>query len=139
VSLLLSVGGPASAAGRATGKPSVRIALHYDTATSTWRGNFRAVRPGGAVVARGRVVDRPRQKLGAEWSITRKLTTRAGTLKFRITGPFQTPTARLHWQIIGGTGAYATLQGDGTDVERTRGTTATAVMRAVPLPARSTT
>jgi hypothetical protein len=132
--LLLPLGSYANAASRTTSTASVYVALRYDATTSTWRGTFRAVRPGGAVVTRGRVLDRPRQKLGAEWSITRRLTTRVGTVEFRISGPYQTPTARLHWQIVGGTRAYATLQGHGTDVERVRETTATAVMRGVPLP-----
>jgi hypothetical protein len=92
------------------------------------------MQPNGVVGARGRVIDRPRQKLGAEWFIMRRLSTRAGTLRFRISGPFQTPTARLHWLIVGGTGAYAALQGRGLDIERLSGTTATAVMRGVPLP-----
>jgi hypothetical protein len=132
--LLLSLSGTKNAAHRAASTASVHVSLRYDAATSNWRGRFRAVRADGAVVVRGRVLDRPRQKLGADWSITRTLTTRAGTLRFRISGPMQTPTARLHWQIIGGTSAYARLQGNGIDIERVRETTATAVMRGVPLP-----
>jgi hypothetical protein len=106
----------------------------YNAATFTWDGSFRELRPDGAVVARGRVVDRPRQRIGADWLITRTLTSRAGTLRFRISGPFQTPTARLHWLILKGTGAYAALQGHGSDVEHAHETTATAVMSGVPLP-----
>jgi len=133
--LLLSLGGPAAAARSATSSASVHVSVRSDaTTSSTWHGTFRAVRPDGVVFARGRVVDRPRQKLGAEWFIMRRLTTGAGTLRFRITGPFQTPTARLHWLIVGATGAYAALQGRGRDVERVSGTNATAVMRGVPLP-----
>jgi hypothetical protein len=132
--VLLSLDGPATAAPSATGRASVHISLRSDATTSTWHGTFRAVRPTGVVVVRGRAVDRPRQKLGAEWFIMRKLTTRAGTLRFQISGPFETPTARLHWRIVGGTGAYAALQGRGLDAERASGTTVTAVMRGVPFP-----
>jgi hypothetical protein len=132
--LLLALAGPATAARLTTATASVHVSLGYDAATFTWHGSFRAVRPHGAVVARGRVIDRPRQRLGADWSITRKLATRAGTLRFRISGPFQIPTARLHWLIVGGTGADAALQGHGTEVEHIRGMTATAVMSGVPLP-----
>jgi len=133
--LFLSLGGPATAARSATSRASVHISFPSDATTSTtWHGKFRAVRPDGVVVARGRVIDRPRQKLGADWFIMRRLSTRAGTLRFRISGAFQTPTARLRWLIVGGTGAYAALQGRGLDVERMSGTTATAVMRGVPLP-----
>jgi hypothetical protein len=119
---------------RVTGVASVHASLRYDDATLSWHGSFRAVWPDGAVTARGRVVDRPRQVVDADWLITRTLTTRAGTLRFRISGPFKTPTARLHWLIVGGTGAYAALQGHGIDVERAHETTATAVMRGVPAP-----
>jgi hypothetical protein len=134
--LLLTLSTPASAASRATATATVRIDLRYDAETSAWRGSFHAVGPHGAVVARGHVLDRPRQKLGATWSITRRLTTRVGTLRFRISGRFQTPTAQLHWLIVGGTGAYAALHGHGADVEHLREPTptATAVMRRVPLP-----
>ena len=132
--LLLSLDGPATAARSTTSGASVHLSVRSDPTTSTWHGTFRAVRPNGVVVARGRVVDRPRQKLGAEWFIMRRLSTRAGTLRFRISGPFQTPTARLHWLIVGGTGAYAALQGRGLDAERVSGTTSTAVMRGVPFP-----
>jgi hypothetical protein len=133
--LLLSLGGLATAARSAITTASVHISVHSDAITSTtWHGSFRAVRPAGVVVARGRVVDRPRQRLGADWFIMRKFTTGTGTLRFRISGPYRTPTSRLHWQIVGGTGAYAALQGQGLDVERVSGTTATAVMRGVPLP-----
>jgi hypothetical protein len=85
--LLLTLGGPANAALRGGATAAVHIALRYDAATFTWRGTFRALRPDGVVVARGRVVDRPRQKLGADWYIMRRLTTRAGTVRFRISGP----------------------------------------------------
>jgi hypothetical protein len=134
---LLSLGGLANAAARrSTGTAAIQVAVRYDAAAFTWRGRFREVRPDGAVVARGRVVDLPRQQNGADWLITRRLTTRTGTLRFRITGPAQTSTARLHWLIVGGTGACAALQGHGTDVEHMRESTATAVMRGVPLPVR---
>ena len=133
--LLLSAGGPATAAGGSTATTSVHVAISYDQTTSTWRGSFRAVRRDGAVVAHGRVVDSPRQRLGADWLIVRRLTTRAGVLRFRISGPFKTlEGARLHWQIVGGTGAYAALRGQGVDIERMHATTATSVMRGVPLP-----
>jgi hypothetical protein len=112
----------------------IHASLRHDNATLSWHGSFRALRPDGTVIAHGRVVDRPRQRLGADWLIVRTLTTHAGTLRFRISGPFKTPTARLHWLIVGGTGAYAALQGQGVDIEHVRQTTATAVMRRIPLP-----
>jgi hypothetical protein len=131
--LLLSFGGLANAtAHQVTVTASVHISVRYDAARFTWHGSFREVRPDGAVVARGRAIDRLRQTNGADWLITRRLTTRAGTLQFRISGPLQRPTARLHWLIVAGTGAYAALQGHGIDVERARDATATAVMRGVP-------
>jgi hypothetical protein len=132
--LLLALCGPANASGRTAGTASVRVTLRFDAAKSTWSGRFRAVRPAGTVVARGRVVDQPRVQNGADWLITRRITTRAGTLQFHISGPFQGSTARLHWLILGGTGSYAALHGRGVDLERVHGTTATAVMRRVPLP-----
>jgi hypothetical protein len=132
--LLLTLGSPVNAARSAATTASVHIALRYDEATSTWRGTFRALRLDGVVVARGRVVDRPRQKLGADWFIIRRLTTRVGTVRFRISGPFRRPTVRLHWLVVGGTGSYAALQGQGVDVERVRTETATAVMRGVHFP-----
>jgi hypothetical protein len=133
--LLVALGGPAAAAGGATAAVSVRVDLRYNASTSTWRGSFRAVRPDGAVVVHGRVVDRPRQRFGAGWLIGRMLTTRSGVLRFRITGPFTTPdAAQLRWRILGGTGAYAGLHGHGVDIERMRATTATSMMRGVPLP-----
>jgi hypothetical protein len=112
---------------------SIHASLRYDNATLRWHGSFREVRQDGSVGARGRVVDRPRQRIGADWLIVRTLTTRAGTLRFRISGPFKTPTARLHWLIVSGTGSYAALKGHGTDIERMRDTTATALMRRVQL------
>jgi hypothetical protein len=120
------------AAGQATGTATIHILLRYDAPKLTWRGRFRALQASGTVVGRGRVVDRPRQKLGAEWLIIRKLITRAGTLEFRVSGPLQTPTAQLHWVIVGGTDAYAALKGRGIDVEHIRETTASALMRGVP-------
>jgi hypothetical protein len=138
--LLLCLDGAANAAARSiTSAASIHASLRYDDATLSWHGSFRAVRPDGAVTARGRVVDRPRQRIGADWLIVRTLTTRAGTLRFRLSGPFKTPTARLHWLIVGGTDAYAALQGHGIDVERVRETTATAVMRGVPVGDRTVT
>ena len=133
--LLLSAGGPAVAASGSTATASVHVAISYDQTTSTWRGSFRAVRRDAAVVAHGRVIDSPRQRFGADWLIVRRLTARAGRLRFRISGPFKTlEAARLHWQIVGGTGAYAALRGHGVDVEHMHATTATSVMRGVPLP-----
>jgi len=130
--LLLCLDGAAYAARRATGTATVHVSLRKDAAI--WQGRFRAVRRDGATVARGRVVDALRDTNGADWIIRRRLTTRAGTLRFSVSGPFQAPTARLHWLIVSGTGAYAALKGHGVDIERVSGTTATAVMRGVPLP-----
>jgi hypothetical protein len=132
--LLLTLCGSANASGRVTGTASVRVTLHLASAGITWSGRFRAVRPDGAVVAHGRVIDQPREQNGADWIIRRKLTTRAGTLQFRISGPFHVPKARLRWLIVGGTGIYAALHGHGVDIEHVQSTTATAVMRRVPIP-----
>jgi hypothetical protein len=131
--LLLILCGSANASGRVTGTASVRVTLHLASGFR-WSGRFRTVRPDGAVVAHGRVIDQPRTQNGVDWSIRRKLTTRAGTLQFQISGRAEEPKARLRWLIVGGTGAYAALQGHGVDIEQVHATTATAVMRRVPTP-----
>jgi len=131
--LLLTLVGPAGAARGGSGTASLHLALRYDAATLTWHGSFRAIRD-GAVIARGRAVDRPRLENGVDWLIKRRLTTRKGTLRFSRSGPVRTPISRLHWLVVGGTGAYAAVQGHGIDVERVHSTTATAVMHGVPLP-----
>jgi hypothetical protein len=131
--LLLILCGSASASGRVTGTASVRVSLHL-APYALWSGRFRAVRPDGAVVAHGRVIDQPRAQNGVDWSIRRKLTTRVGTLQFQISGPGQERKARLRWLIVGGTGVYAALHGHGVDIEHVHGTTATAVMHRVPIP-----
>jgi hypothetical protein len=131
--LLLVLCGSASASGGVTRTASVRVTLH-SASPDRWSGRFRAVLPDGAVVAHGRVIDRPRAQNGVDWSIRRKLTTRSGTLLFQISGPGQEAKARLRWLIVGGTGAYAALQGHGIDIEHVHATTATALMRRVPIP-----
>jgi hypothetical protein len=90
--------------------------------------------PTAQVVDRGSDVDRPRQKLGADWLIRRTLTGKSGTLRFLITGPYSAPTAKLTWKILSGTGAYAGLTGTGIDVEHVgSGTKAHASMSGVPV------
>jgi hypothetical protein len=131
--LLLILCGSASASGRVTGTASVRVTLHLASGFK-WSGRFRAVRPDGAVVAHGHVIDQPRTQNGVDWSIRRKLTTRAGTLQFQLSGPGGERKARLRWLIVGGTGAYAALHGHGVDIEHIQATTATAVMHRVPIP-----
>jgi hypothetical protein len=132
--LLLTLVGPAGAARGGSGTASLHVALRYDAATLTWNGSFRAIRSDGAVIARGSAVDRSREQNGVDWLIGRRLTTRKGTLRFSISGPVRTPISRLRWLVVGGTGAYAAVQGQGIDVERAHSTTATAVMHGVPLP-----
>jgi hypothetical protein len=131
--LLLILCGSANASGRVASTASVRVSLRL-TPPGFWSGRFRAVRPDGAVVAHGRVIDQPRTQNGVDWSSRRKLTTRAGTLQFQISGPAHEPTTRLRWLIVGGTGAYAALHGHGVDIEHVHATTATAVMHPVPIP-----
>lgn len=131
--LLLVLCSSASASAHVTGTATVRVTLH-SASPGPWSGRFRAVRPDGAVVARGRVVDQPRTQNGVDWFIRRKLTTRGGTLQFQISGPAREPKTRLRWLIVGGTGVYAALHGHGVDIERAHATSATAVMRRVPVP-----
>jgi hypothetical protein len=116
------------------GAVTIRVAVvYYGLPSAVWRGTFVSVLPSGRVVDRGAVVDRPRQKLGSNWAIWRTLLGKAGTLRFRIVGPYRTPTATLKWTILGGTKAYAGLSGTGTEVEHVAASRADARMTGVPL------
>jgi hypothetical protein len=112
---------------------TIRIVLHYSALSAAWRGTFVRNSSTGSVVDRGTVVDRPRQRLGVDWSISRHLVGRSGTLRFRISGPYRRPIATLKWSLFGGTGAYAGLGGTGTDVEHVSASRATARMSGVPM------
>jgi hypothetical protein len=119
----------------ARARVTIRVVVAYAGRASLWKGSFMSVLPTARVVDRGSVVDRPRQKLGADWLIRRTLTGKSGTLRFLITGPYSTPTAKLTWKILSGTGAYAGLTGTGTDVEHVigSGSKAHASMSGVPM------
>ena len=111
---------------------TIRVVVLYSSLSAVWRGTFVSTSSTRSVVDRGSVVDRPRQRLGFNWAITRRLVGRSGTLRFRITGPYRRPVATLEWSILGGTGAYAGLSGTGTDVEHIGPSMATARMVGVP-------
>jgi hypothetical protein len=117
--------------GTATHTVTIRVAVVY-SAVGVWRGTFVSVLPTGRVVDRGRVVERPRQKLGADWAISRTLSSTSGTLRFFLRGPYTRPLARLTWTILSGTGAYSGLKGTGGDVEHVSDSSATARMNGVP-------
>jgi hypothetical protein len=123
------------AAGEAVARTvTIRVAVVYQGLPSAvWRGTFVSVLSTGRVVDRGTVVDRPRQRFGVNWAITRTLVGRSGTLRFHIVGPYRTPVATLKWVILGGTGSYAGLMGTGTDVEHVARSRVNALMTGVPV------
>jgi hypothetical protein len=111
---------------------TIRVDVAY-TATGVWQGTFVSVLPTGRVADRGKVVERTRQRLGVTWAISRILSSKDGTLRFFVHGPYTRPLARLTWTILSGTGAYAGLTGTGSDVEHITGSSATARMNRVPV------
>jgi len=117
--------------GSSTHTVTIRVAVVY-SAAGVWPGTFVSVLPTGRVVDRGRAVERPR-RLGVDWAISRTLSSKSGTLRFFVHGPYTRPLAKLTWTILSGTGAYAGLRGTGTDVEHVSDSSATARMSGVPV------
>jgi hypothetical protein len=123
-----------AAARDATRTATIHIVLRYSGLPSAvWRGTFVSTSSTGKIVDRGTVVDRPRQRLGVNWAISRTLFGKSGTLRFGIVGPYRRPTVTLTWTILGGTRAYAGLHGSGKDVEHIESSRADALMRGVPV------
>ena len=111
----------------------IRVTLAWSGVA--WDGTFASASASGRIVDRGRAVDH-RAWNGVDLTISRTLTGKAGTMAFRIFGPYRqnSPRAVLTWTLISGTGAYRGLSGTGRDVEdltlsRTR---ASGEMSAVP-------
>jgi hypothetical protein len=125
----------AGAPARAASPPTavVRVSLTYDAAAGTWVGTFRST-AGSRLVDAGTARDSPRQRFGVNWAITRTLVGRAGKVRFRIVGPYASPTAALRWTIIAGSGSYAGSRGQGADSERIGRASVAARMVGVPTP-----
>jgi hypothetical protein len=119
----------------ATHTVTIGVHLRYlPQPVAAWKGTFMTVSSSGQVVGHGTVLDAPRKSNGATWEILRRLVGKAGTVRFRIVGPFATPAATLTWTILSGTGAYAGFVGDqGQDVEHFTVSEATARMSGVPI------
>jgi hypothetical protein len=130
-----AVGGARPVDGRdAMQTVTIRVVVRYSALpVAAWQGTFVSTSSSGRVVDRGTVIDRPRQKLGANWAIWRTLRGKFGKLRFRIVGPYRTPVAKLTWTILSGTGAYAGLNGTGADIERVARSKADAQMSGVPM------
>jgi hypothetical protein len=71
---------------------------------------------------------------GVDLTISRTLTGKAGTMAFRINGPYRqnSPHAALTWTLVSGTGAYRGLSGSGRDVEDLTRARVSGKMSAVP-------
>lgn len=130
-----SVAAVAQARQTASRKSAKVVTIRFTLAWSgvAWDGAFVSRSAGGRIVDRGRAVDH-RAFNDADLTISRTLTGKAGTMVFRITGPYRqnSPRAALTWSLISGTGAYRGLSGTGRDVEHLTSKRASGEMSAVP-------
>jgi hypothetical protein len=119
------------AAGAAAPRLTIHLVMTYSGPSVGWRGTFTSTSTNGKTVT-GVAQDRARYSNGAEWFMSRTLVDKAGTLRFRIEGPYRVTVATLTWKLVGATGIYAGLSGTGIDVEHMGSTRVEATMKGVP-------